>query len=80
MWVLIVSMCTLIGGVPACGSDIHPVAMRTFAECGDAAVLSHDQIRAAAEANGVTILSLDTHCVTTAGQPISAEGEECSRS
>ena len=76
MWVLIVSMCTLIGGVPACGSDIHPVAMRTFAECEDAAVLSHDHIRAAAEAESVTVLSPDTHCVTTAGQPISAEDVE----
>jgi hypothetical protein len=76
MWVLILSMCTLIGGVPACGSDIHPVAMLTFAECEDAAVLSHDHIRAAAEADNVTVLSLDTHCVTTAGLPISAEGGE----
>jgi hypothetical protein len=76
MWVLIVSMCTLIGGVPACGSDIHSVAMRTFAECEDAAVLSHDHIRAAAEAENLTVLSLDTHCVTTAGLPISAEGGE----
>lgn len=76
MWVLIVSMCTLIGGVPACGSDIHPVAMQTFAKCMDAAVLTHDQIRAAAAAENVTVLSLDTHCVTTAGMSISAEGEE----
>ncbi len=76
MWVLIVSICMSIGGAPACGSDIYPVAMRTFAECDNAAVLSHDQIRAAAEANGVTVLSLNIHCVTTAGMPISAEGEE----
>ncbi|WCE71595.1 hypothetical protein PL336_07125 [Sulfitobacter faviae] len=76
MWVLIVSICMSIGGVPACGSDIHPVAMQTFAKCEDAAVLTHDQIRAAAEANGVTVLSLDTHCVTTASLPISAEGGE----
>lgn len=75
MWVLIVSMCVSIGGAPACGSDIYPVAMRTFAECEDAAVSSHDQIRAAADAENVTVLSLDTHCVTTAGQFISAEGE-----
>ena len=76
MWVLIVSMCTLIGGAPACGSDIYPVAMRRFAECEDAAVLSHDHNRAAAEAYGVTVLSLNTHCVTTAGLPISAEGQQ----
>ena len=76
MWVLIVSMCMSIGGIPACGSDIHPVAMRTFAECEDAAVISHDQIRAAADAEGVTVLSLKTHCVRMAGQPISAEDEE----
>ena len=76
MWVLIVSMCMSIGEALACGSDIYPVAMRTFAECEDAAVLSHDHIRAAADTDGVTVLSLDTHCVTTAGLPISAEGGE----
>ena len=76
MWLLIVSMCLSVGGAPACGSEIYPVAMRTFAECEDAAVLTHDQIRAAADAENVTVLSLDTHCVTQAGLPISAEGEE----
>lgn len=76
MWVLIVSICMLIGEAPACGSESHPVAMRTFAECEDAAVLSHDHIRAAAEADNVIVLSLDTQCFTTAGLPILAEGEE----
>ena len=76
MWVLIVSICLSVGGAPACGSDIYPSAMRTFAECEDAAVISHDNIRAAADADGVAVLSLDTHCVTTAGLPILAEGEE----
>ena len=73
MWILIVSMCMSIGGAPACGSEIYPVAMRAFADCEDAAVISHDQIRAAAEADNVAVLSLNTRCVTTAGQPISAE-------
>ena len=76
MSVLIVSMCMSIGGALACVSEIYPTAMRTFAECEDAAVLSHDHIRAAAEADNVTVLSLDTDCFTTAGRPISAEGEE----
>ena len=76
MWVLIVSMCMSIGGAPACGSEIYPVAMRTFTECEDAAVLTHDQIRAAADAEKVTVLLLNTHCFRTTGQPISAEGEE----
>ena len=76
MWVLIVSICMSIGGAPACRSDIYPVAMRTFAECEDAATLTHDLIRAAADTDGVTVLSLNTHCVTTAGLPISAEGGE----
>lgn len=76
MWILIVAMCMSIGGPPACGSEIYPVAMRTFAECEDAAVISHDQIQATADAENLTVLSLDTHCVTTAGLPISAEGEE----
>ena len=76
MWVLIVSMCMSIGGAPACGSEIYPVAMRTFAECEDAAVLTHDQIRAAAGAENLTVLSLDTHCFRTVALPISAESEE----
>lgn len=76
MWVLIVSMCMSIGGAPACGSKIYTVPMRTFAECKDAAVISHDQIRAAADAENLTVLSLDTHCFRTAGLPVSAEGEE----
>ena len=76
MWVLIVSMCMSIGGIPACGSDIHPVAMRTFAECEDAAVLTHDHIRAAAAVDGATLLSIDTHCFTTASLPILPEGEK----
>lgn len=76
MWVLIVSMCMSIGGVPACGAKIYPVAMRSFAECEDAAMLTHDHIRAAADTDGVTVLSLDTHCFRTTGQPISAEDVE----
>ena len=76
MWILIVSICMSIGGAPACGSEIYPVAMRTFAECEDAAVLTHDHIRAIADADGVTVLSLDTRCVTTAGLPILAEDVE----
>jgi hypothetical protein len=73
MWFLIVSLCMSIGGVPTCGSEIYPVAMRTFAECEDAAVISHDHIRAAADADNIVVLTLNTRCVT-AGQPISAEG------
>ena len=76
MWILIVSMCMSIGEAPACGSEIYPVMLRTFAECEDAAVITHDQIRAAADVENVTVLSLDTHCFGTAGQPITAEGEE----
>ena len=76
MWVLIVSACISIGEAPACGADIHPVAMRSFAECEDAAVSSHDQIRATAEEENFTVLSLDTHCFRTVGQPISVEGQE----
>lgn len=74
MWILIVSMCMSIGGAPACVSEVYPVAMRTFAECEDAAVSSHDQIRAAADTENLTVLSLDTHCFRTSGQPISVEG------
>ena len=73
MWILIVSMSMSIGGAPACVSEVYPVAMRSFAECEDVAVISHDQIRAAADAEGVTVLSLDTHCLRTADLPISGE-------
>ena len=76
MWILIVSMCLSIAGAPACMSESYPVAMRAFAECEDAAVISHDQIRAAAEAENFTVLLLDAHCFRTVGQPISVEGQE----
>ena len=76
MWVLIVSMCTSISGAPACMSEIYPVAMRTFTECEDIAVIPHDNIRGAADADNIVVLSLDTHCFTTVGLPISAEGRE----
>lgn len=52
MWSLIVSMCMSIAGAPACGSEIYPVAMRTFAQCEDAAVLTHDHIRVATRRDG----------------------------
>jgi hypothetical protein len=76
MWVLIVSMCMSIGGAPACVSEVYPAAMRTFAECEDAAVISHDHIRAAAAAENVIVLALDTHCFATADLPISGEAYE----
>ena len=76
MWVLIVSMCMSIAGAPACMSEIYPLPMRTFAECEDVAVFTHDHIRATAEADGVTVLSLTTHCFRTADLPISGESEE----
>lgn len=76
MWVLIVSECISIGEAPACGSEIYPVALRTFSECEDAAVISHDHIRAAADADNIVVLSLDTHCFATADLPISGEAHE----
>ena len=76
MWGLVVSVCMSIGGSPACVSEIYPVAMRTFTECEDVAVITHDNIRAAADADNLIVLSLDTHCFTTAGLPISAKDEE----
>lgn len=76
MWVLIVSMCISIGEASACVSEVYPVAMRAFADCEDAAVISHDQIRAAADTENLTLLSLDTHCFRTTAQPISAVGKE----
>ena len=74
MWILIVSICMSIGEAPACGSEIYPVEIQTFAACEDAAVSSHDRFWAAAAAENVTVLSLNTRCVTTGGQPISVEG------
>lgn len=76
MWVLIVSMCMSIGEAPACESEVYPVVLRTFAECEDAAVISHDHIRAAADADNIVVLSLDTHCFATADLPISGEAHE----
>jgi hypothetical protein len=76
MWALIVSLCMSIGGAPACISEIHPEAMRTFAACEDAAVITHDDIRGAAEADNIDVLSLDTRCFTTAGLLVLKEDDE----
>lgn len=66
MWFLIVSVCTTIGGSPACFSELYPAAMLTPTACEDAALTTHDYIREAAAADGLAILSLDTVCFNTA--------------
>lgn len=63
IWVLVVVLCVAGPGVPTCASGLTPVPYRSFAACEDAAVLSHDQMRARAAENGLGLLLFDTRCL-----------------
>ena len=62
-WVLIVVSCIAGDSLPGCGSGFSPVRFPDFIACEDAAVHTHDHIRAGADARGQTVLLLDTHCL-----------------
>ena len=62
-WVLIVVSCIAGDSLPGCGSGFSPVRFPDFIACEDAAVRTHDHIRAGADARGQTVLLLDTHCL-----------------
>lgn len=63
MWGLVLSICVAAPDGPACVSGLHPVAMASFAACEDAAVVTTDIMRAAAQRDGSEILSLNTQCI-----------------
>ena len=70
MWLLVIASCIGTQGAPECGSGISPVSYLSFATCADAAVRYHDHMRAAAAAQGQTVLLLDTRClVLSSGAP-----------
>ena len=62
-WVLIVVSCIAGDSLPDCGSGISPVRFPDFIACEDAAVRTHDHMRAGADARGQTLLLLDTRCL-----------------
>ena len=63
MWLLVVVSCIAGEAGPQCGSGISSVYYPGFEACEDAAVRSHDRMRAHAEAEGLTVLLLDTRCI-----------------
>ncbi|SEO90384.1 hypothetical protein SAMN04490248_115102 [Salinihabitans flavidus] len=63
MWRLVVSICVAAPDGPACVSGLHPGTMASFAVCADAAVVTTDVMRAAAQRDGSEILSLNTRCI-----------------
>lgn len=67
MWLLIIATCIAGQAAPACGSGLSPIHDPAFAACEDAAVRSHDQMRAIAQEAGLTVLLLDTRCLHLAG-------------
>lgn len=70
MWLLIVVSCIAGGDLPECGSGIGPVHYTHFAACEDAAVRTHDHMRAAADSRRQTVLLLDTRCLSfSSGAP-----------
>lgn len=63
MWGLVLSICVAAPDGPACVSGFHPGAMASFTACEDAAVVTTDVMRAAAQRDGSEILSLNTRCI-----------------
>ncbi len=63
MWKLVLSICVAAPDGPACVSGFHPAAMASFAACADAAVVTTDGMRAAAQREEIEVLSLNTRCV-----------------
>lgn len=62
-WVLIIVSCIAGDSLPYCGSAISTVRFPDFIACEDAAVRTHDHMRASADARGKTVLLLDTRCL-----------------
>ena len=62
-WVLIIVSCIAGDGLPDCGSAISTVRFPDFIACEDAAVRTHEHMRANADARGQTVLLLDTRCM-----------------
>jgi hypothetical protein len=62
-WVLLVVSCIEGDSLPYCGSRISPVRFPDFTACEDAAVRTHEYMRASADARGQTVLLLDTRCM-----------------
>ena len=62
-WVLIVVFCIAGDSRPDCGSEISQVRFPDFIACEDAAVRTHEHMRAGTNARGQTVLLLDTHCL-----------------
>lgn len=70
MWLLVVASCIASDAGPQCGSGISPVYYPGFDACEDAAVRYHDHMRAHADAEGLTVLLLETRCIAfSTGNP-----------
>ena len=63
IWVMIVVSCLTGGDQPVCTSGISQNRYENFTDCEDAAVRTHDHIRAVADARGQSVLLLDTRCL-----------------
>jgi len=62
-WVLIVVSCLAGDDLPVCASGISQNRYANFTDCEDAAVRTHDHLRAGADARGQTVLLLDARCL-----------------
>jgi hypothetical protein len=71
MWLLVVATCIAGDPAPSCASLIVGAYFPLFGDCEDAAVIVHDRLRAAADADGATILLLDTRCLPIGRQIMS---------
>ena len=62
-WVLVVVSCLAGDALPVCASGISQNRYANFTACEDAAVRTHEHMRAGADARGQTVLLLDTRCL-----------------
>ena len=63
IWVLIVVSCLAGDELPVCANSISQSRYAYFTACEDAAVRTHDHLRATADARGQSVLLLDTRCL-----------------
>lgn len=62
-WVLVVARCLAGAMGPLCTAEIHPELFARPTDCAEAAVVAHDALRHATEAEGGRLLALETRCL-----------------
>lgn len=62
-WVLVLASCMAATLGPICTAEIRREMFARPTDCAEAAVLAHDALRHATEAEGGRLLALETRCL-----------------